>query len=566
MRARSSPSLKFLIALVLFVAIPFCSGAQQPKNARAPTGINLDKPFTPPADVKIDVAQFGSLPQGTPYFVSPHGAHVAMLAHAGSRVQIVEDGVAGPVFDSILATGGPMVAFSADGNHYGYCGVSGNQMAVMVDGKQVGTSSEVYVNGFECEIVFSPDSKHFYYINHVGTDGAHTHARLVVDGKQEVDVGDMHQQNFVFTPDGDHFGALLDAYPPRPAPNGQELLLDGNITNLPGQSPVFSVDSQHVFTVGGVGQKQVLYRDGQPLMSASRITLGAPPLNPGITAPPAGDAPVAIGYDSNGGVGGVLQEQWYLTMNGKQIPGTLVQRSRGQGSMEIQNLLVSHDGKHYAAICKDANNKTYLFADGKKGQVYDGIGPATVQFTPGSGEPVYVATNGGVQYLVVDTQETAIPNINSVVVSPVGDRVAAFGRGGFVDGQPLNISGNNPATIQIMAFNFSPDGKHYAYVVLAKGTEMLYVDGVVDPAHNWIAPAVNGANFSVWSQGNNIAYVCGSTNPAAANQANLCFDGKAGYLADRPVFGNLTLTPDASHIFFYEGIAQGGFRLFLDGA
>jgi hypothetical protein len=93
----------------------------------------------------------------------------------------------------------------------------------------------------------------------------------------------------------------------------------------------------------------------------------------------------------------------------------------------------------------------------------------------------------------------------------------------------------------------------------------LYVDGVADSAHGWIFPSLSGGKAPLWSQGDNIVYECGSTNPSAANQVGLCFDGKSAYLANKPVFGNLTLTPDVSHIFLTGGIAANGFRLFLDG-
>jgi hypothetical protein len=233
---------------------------------------------------------------------------------------------------------------------------------------------------------------------------------------------------------------------------------------------------------------------------------------------------------------------------------------------QIANLLVNHDGKHYAAICKGANGKTYLFSDGKRGLDYDNIDSTSVQFTAGSSLPVYVAINAGAKYLIVGSQETAIPNVNSIVVSPAGDHVAAVGRAGFLDGQPINLStGVSPQTTQIQAFHFSPDGKHYAYVVLGKGSALnLYVDGVQDTAHGWIVPAISG-NPPLWSQGSHIVYEGASANPATANQVDLYVDGKSAYLANKPVFGNLTLTPDASHIFFTGGIAANGFRLFLDG-
>jgi hypothetical protein len=537
-----------------------------PSPASAATGVNYNKPFTPPADVKIQVAQLGPLTQGSPFFVSPHGTHVATEAHAGSRIQIVYDGAAGPVFDSFAQGGGSIVSFSPDGSHYGYCGVSGETLTVIVDGKAVGTSNQLDVDHFDCLVFFSPNSKHFYYISHVGNSINQTHARFVIDGTQEMDFGDANPQNFVFSPDGEHFAAYLYAYPSKTAPNGMlamEIVADGKILNWPGNGPVWSADSQHLFTMGQSGQKQILYRDGQQIMTASNIRLGAPPLTPGLTASPAGDAPVAIAHDSNGGVGGVLKEEWYLTMNGKQIPGTLLQKTGAGGAAQILDLTVNQDGKHYAAIFKGANGKQYLFSDGKQGQYYDGINPTTVQFTSPTSEPIYVASNANVQYLIVGSQETAVPSINSILVDPVGDHVAAEGFGGFLDGHPLNLSGASPNTTQVHAFSFAPDGKNYAYLVFSKATYTLYIDGAALPDYAWIGSVSDKA--PLWTAGTNIVFLCGLTNPAQGNHYGLCFDGKYGYLAANPVFGNMTLTPDASHIYFTAGISQGGFRLFLDG-
>jgi hypothetical protein len=526
----------------------------------ATSGVNWDKPFTPPADVKIEATQLAPYSQSAPFQISPHGTHVTSEVHNGSRVQVVYDGVAGPIFDSFAQIGNTIVYFSPDGSHYGYCGVSGDHMSVMVDGKEVGTTNQIGVNGFDCLIFFSPNSQHFYYISHVGVPATHgSYARFVIDGQQEMDFGDAIPQNFVFSPDGEHFAAVMGPYPPR-GTNNQVLVVDGKISNWPGGSPIWSADSQHLFTMGQSGQNQILYRDGQQLMTANNIRLGVQPLNPGQPAPPAGDMPVAIAHNSNGGRGGVLQEEWYLAVNGKQVPGSLIQKTGGsQGNAQITNVFVSQDGKHYAATFVNPNSKQYLFADGKRGLDYDGINPYTVQFTAASAEPVYVATNGGAQYLIVGAQETADANVERIIVGPVGDRVATQGDGGVLDGQPLNLSGNNPLNTQVHAFTFAPDGNNYAYVTFAKATYTLYVNGTPLSGYSWVGSVPDKG--PLWTAGNNIAFLCTATG----SQYGLCFNGKYTYFGPRPLFNNFTLTPDASHIFFYETTGQGGFRLFLDG-
>jgi hypothetical protein len=532
----------------------------------ATTGINVDKPFTPPADVKIDVVQLAPYSQGTGFYVSPHGTHVLTPSHSGSRVQMIYDGVAGPVFDSFAIGRGGVAAFSADGSHYGYCGVSGDQMSIIVDGKEVGTSNQLEVDHFDCQVFFSPNSKHFYYITRAGSDTSHVHARFVIDGKDELDFGDLDTSNLVFSPDGEHYAAVLYPYPPKP---GMELVVDGKISSWPGGSPIWSADSEHLFTLALAqsGKIQILYRDGQQVMSASRVRLGVLPTKIGLTAPPASDTPVAIAYNTNGDAGGVIREEWYLAVNGKQVPGSLIQKTGGSsGAAQIMNLIVNQDGKHYAAIYKGANSKEYLFSDGKRGRYYDSINAATVQFTSGTSQPIYVAANGGAQYLIVGDQETAVPNIEAIIVSPVGDHVGTEGFSGVIDGKPLNLSGANPLNTQVNGFSFTPDGNHYGYIVRTGGTLTLYVDGVPDTTHTWTLPGTDiKQQGGLWTAGSNIAYVCAPTGPAAGNQFGLCLNGKYAYFGPRPLFANLTLTPDASHIFFFERTGQGGFRLFLDG-
>jgi hypothetical protein len=233
----------------------------------------------------------------------------------------------------------------------------------------------------------------------------------------------------------------------------------------------------------------------------------------------------------------------FFTVNGKAVPGA-------QG-LNVSNVFFSPDGKRWAALCNDKTGSSCMIIDGKKGESYQAIpnssnsadnyqrwiwlhgespasssdvGITAPAFTADSSKFVYVATQGGRQFMVVEDEESNGYSGQlslTPILSRVGHRigliaVATNGRqhviidgqekeygppgsfGGIpgrcvyltftddatryamvagphlvVDGVPLG--GTNPG----MQYVFSPDDKHVAYTAVDGGANRLFLDGKI---------------------------------------------------------------------------------------
>src|SRR6266568_4068398 len=116
-----------------------------------------------------------------------------------------------------------------------------------------------------------------------------------------------------------------------------------------------------------------------------------------------------------------IQRTWFLSVNGKKVPGSdTVERG------VINKVVISPDGKHYAALSGDISNHQYVIVDGKRGQEYVSIDK--LAFTPDSSTVVYTTYINGKNFIVVGDQEFGAPigGVQPPVIAPVGNRVAGF--------------------------------------------------------------------------------------------------------------------------------------------
>jgi hypothetical protein len=153
-------------------------------------------------------------------------------------------------------------------------------------------------------------------------------------------------------------------------------------------------------------------------------------------------------------------------------------------NFDTNSFTFSADGKHYAIVCRTANGRSYVFADGKKGLDYGRLDPfysygirgatKTIRFTE-SGSPVFVGNSGDAQFVVVGSQESnQLNHLGEVAISPVGNHVVAAGLHSMaVDGKVFAM----PQSERTFSLVFSPDGAHYAYGVQSRNGIVVYLDG-----------------------------------------------------------------------------------------
>lgn len=331
-------------------------------------------------------------------------------------------------------------------------------------------------------LMFSAGGKHLFY-----TDGANGKYRIVVDGKIGPD--NSYATPLFTSPDGEHYaytgfvGGLGNGTPNWGFVDGRQVNYFGSDLQYTGRNVLMSTIN--------VDNASVLLFNGKPALKAYRFTpMWASPdgLQIAMVLTPTATA------------------QSVLTLNGKVVDGT-------QG-LEVDNVYFSSNGKRYAALCTTKSHSRFMIIDGKKGDEYQSISPsigwgalqshwafvaggdatplAKAQpqvpgFTPDSSKFVYVASQGSLQFLVVEDEESnGFQNASSLqpVLSATGNRVGAYGiaQNGtqhiLINEKDLPLPAlSAPGTPRISGLSFSPGGTRYAY--LAGGT--LYVDGVAEP-------------------------------------------------------------------------------------
>jgi hypothetical protein len=523
-------------------------------------------PITPPPGTKIEEKVLAPVQQGAQFFVSPRGVNVATVALSGSRQVVWYNGVEGPKFDEILGAGtgsaaaAQKVAFSPDGNRYAYCARAGNEVVVMVDGKELTRTSEPPApGGFGslCEkLGFASNSKHVYYLSHVmppSGPGKYPYTRFVFDGvpspPSQIPGGDP-----AISPDGDHFAYVWQTPDPsRPQP--QKLIIDGKPAPYLGGDPQWSADGKHLYTqipvsLGPARQAVDLLLDGKPIMRAESIRL---------FIPPAGDMTVAV-VRVGQSVNRPLQ---FLVVGGRKVPGS--ELTAGGGF--YNDVIFSPDGKHYASKMTGVPGKEYVFVDGKKALDYFKVDK--VSFTADSSKVVYQAwVQGNKTFVVVGDQESeAFEGLVEPVTAPSGNRVGGILSASrqaqlFVDGKTTRVNAN-----QVTDLGFSPDATRYAYIAGGAGVMWhLVLDGVVQPNSSFGNPFVSEPRY-VWSpDSKHIAHFHEGGGVKGA-----FLDGKVFPMAAAPgqgMYTMLSFTPDSKHLIWARNqTVQGdqGFRVFVDG-
>jgi hypothetical protein len=539
-------------------------GRQTQRSGQQQSGgnpINDPGPFKPPAGTKIEETVLAPVQDHAKFAISPRGVHVATVETEGSRAVVWYDGVEGPKFDEIIAqnaTGGEEIVFSPDGSRYAYCARSGNQFVVMVDGKELMRSSESQssgrLDGASCMLGFTSNSKHVFFLSRAQMSNPETaYQRFVFDGKAEMPNGSTTPdfRPIAFSPDGNHYAYIWND-PRRQRPYA--LIVDGKPVPYQAGAPQWTSDSKHLYTQRSFSGGTELLYDGKPIARAYSFQI--------YTSLASDMVVMAVAGGTN------FHPFSFLVVNGKKVPGSdTVERG------SIDQVVLSPDGKHYAALCGDTSNHHYVITDGKRGEDYSAIND--LSFTADSSRVVYGTQVNAKSFLVIGDKEfTGASGAIKPILAPVGDRVAAILPGNssadlnlLVDGKttPLGFHGGGEV-------GFSPDGTHYAYMAGDGLTSHIVIDGTPQTNSVFNGNRINVANgnpaptFLFSPDSKHIAHFSNAP-PNTPPGHGVFLDGKFILSAVEGGDMCLSFSPDSKHLIWVYRIpgAQGGLRLVVDG-
>ncbi|WP_162601081.1 PD40 domain-containing protein [Occallatibacter savannae] len=530
-------------------------------------------PIRPPNGTKVEETVLAPLAPGARFYVSPHGVHVATWENSGSRAVVYYDGVPGPKFDEIIEG----IAFSPDGKRVAYCGRSGTEMVVMVDGKELLRTAESQEGVFDsssCHLGFTSNSRHVYLIQNVRTStmkgGSFT--RFIFDGKAAAlpsasgtqstgEVGGIHPS---FSPDGEHYAYVaID-------PSDEQkwaLVVDGKVAPYRGGGPRWSPDSQHLYTTishpGAAGYMEGML-DGKPFIRADRFDLHV--------APKGGNLWVAV---VDAGIRNPSPTQ-FLVVNGKKVPGSEIVRERGAF---IDEVAFSPDGKHYAARYTTTQNHQYLIVDGKRAEEYQKID--NIVFTADSSKVTYTSFSNGKPFAIIGDEESepCLPELatavggshGGLVIAPVGARAGGIcGLNGgeaptlYLDGKTLRMPDGVRGAGDL---RFSADGQHYAYRAGFQGGGMrLVIDNVVQFNSNLGTPSTARYQHVFSPDSKHIASDSAPPTDTGVFASGLFLDGKYIPVVANPGMKRLEFTADSKHIVWAQGApSRDALRIFVDG-
>lgn len=509
---------------------------------------NTSGPFTPPAGTKVEEQVLAPLMAGARFYISPHGVHVATVENSGSRVVVIYDNVPGPKFDEIITANSGAV-FSPDGTRYAYCGRSGNQMVVMVDGKELMRSSDSFQGKFSCTLDFTSNSKHVYYTSqYQPPNRGNIFMRVVVDGKPGPD--GTAELPVAFSPDGDHYAYVItevdSANRAHPV-----LIVDGKPAGYQGGAPQWSGDSKHLFTVirtnvPGRGTVEDLLLDGKPVMRATSIKPFPGPLGVSVVS-----IATVVTPDNKATA--------FLVVGSKKVPGSDVDAIAGA----IDEVVFSPDGKHFAAQYHLRNTR-WVITDGKKGLEYSEVDH--LGFTADSSKVVYQSGANNKHFIVEGEEES--DGFNALfppVIAPAGGHVGALLNDMTTNQHFLIMDGKSQRTTYSGTdLAFSPDGAHYAFWKNVGISLQLVLDGVPQPASNLGQNIAKAFVFSPDSK--HLGHFGVAPNASDSMNTGLFLDGK--YIPVGPAHGpysNLSFTADSKHVVWTHQTENQDFRLFVDG-
>jgi hypothetical protein len=478
------------------------------------------------------------------------------------------DNVPGPRFDEIAAvipyvdrrlyvstatsTATRQVLFSRDGSRCAYLGRQGAEWVVIADGKEVLRTTVTNPSTTEAHLDFcGDDGKHlmFSYAIYGGYE-------LWVDGRKLPGAytsgggGTEGTVDPLFSRDGTHY-----AYVAQIDRDKRTVILDGRDAGYLADNLQFAAKGEHLFSIIRQPPPAVsLALDGKPIIKADGISH--------LFMSSAGNAFVAVLQKAN-------PRGEFLVINGKGIQGTEFPG--------IARVVISPDGKHFAALAVVSSSIQLVWADGKKGQQYDNITADSLQYSADSSKLGYIAHSANKFFVVVNEDESdAFDSTPSFTFSPDGKRVVMTGMqntrnsqapGGFVSAFPAFIDGKVERvarSVDLETFQFSPDNSRYGYLdgnLIPNLGHEVYIDG----RDSGVA-----GKFSFSPDGKHV--VCMGFR-SSDNKQGLFVDGKFVYESHSGMQVRYWgFTPDNQHLFWVAfeppknpATSTGDYVTYLDG-
>ena len=184
-------------------------------------------------------------------FFSPNGRRIAYILRQGvcgltTKDQVVVDGQASALFDSVIDLTFNKVSFSPDSKHIAYVASVQTEEALKVQVVLDGEGGTLYDKIHS--LTFSPDSQHFAYIAQEGNQ-----IRVVVDGEEDLAKYSIIEDTLIFSPESQHLAYIALAGDQR------VVIIDGkegkSYPSIGASTLLFSPDSQRVGYIAGEKDK-----------------------------------------------------------------------------------------------------------------------------------------------------------------------------------------------------------------------------------------------------------------------------------------------------------------------
>ncbi|NQT39770.1 MAG: PD40 domain-containing protein [Planctomycetes bacterium] len=378
--------------------------------------------------------------------ISPDGRHLAYVQPSGEQQAVVVDGKTDPAYDRVGA-----LNFSPDGRRWAYAARTGTDWRIVVDGTPQGAYRRVG------RPVFNADGSRLVYVALVDEENVAVIEVGKPPGKsyQRILDGDLF-----FSPDGkrlaygarkeDKWYAVVDGTEFGPyeflgASTGIQFSADGKqvawaaLVDLQAETWCVVVD----------GKKQKTYDNiGQMVFSSQGSRLA---------------------YTAMDG------DRWRIVAGDQEQEGAY--DAVGEGT-----LLYSPNGKHLACAIQ-SGGKWLAAIDGKPLRKYDEFagydGVAEMKFSPDSRFLAYVVAVGTTEMVVVNTREQkTFDRIGggTLVFSRDSQRLGYIARAG--DDAVAVVGGKRSEPYDMIGYlNFTPDGRHTVFAATKDTHAFTVVDG-----------------------------------------------------------------------------------------